>query len=81
MLKNFFNMQYGNNNNIFREQEIPGVILGAKEIFDFVDSRYCIQKIITNGAMNRYRFLWAHMLGYRTLQSHDIFLSFIAKLQ
>jgi hypothetical protein len=46
-------MQYGNNNNIFREQEIPGVILGAKEIFDFVDSRYCIQKIITKKAMNR----------------------------
>jgi hypothetical protein len=33
-------MQYGNKNKIFREQETPGVILGAKEIFDFVDSRY-----------------------------------------
>jgi hypothetical protein len=59
-------MHYENNNNIFREQETPGVILGAKEIFDFVDSRYCEQKIITNRAMNRYRFLSAHMLGYGT---------------
>jgi hypothetical protein len=38
-------IQYGNNNKIFREQETPGVILGAKEIFDFVDSRYCTEDI------------------------------------
>jgi hypothetical protein len=74
-------MQYGNKNKIFREQETPGVILGAKEIFDFVDSRYCIQKIITNRAINSYRFLRAHMLGYRTFQSYEVFLSCIAKLQ
>jgi hypothetical protein len=40
IFKKNLNMLHENNNNIFREQETPGVILGAKEIFDFVDSRY-----------------------------------------